>query len=40
MTEPNPNLRMPSWLIYALVGKVVLLVAIAVAVLYLTGVLG
>ncbi len=40
MSEPNPNLRMPSWLIYALVGKVVLLVLIAAAGLYVTGVLG
>jgi hypothetical protein len=40
MTEPNPNLGMPRWLVYALVGKVVALVVIVVAVLYFTGVIG
>jgi len=38
-SEPNPNLAMPKWLIYALVSKVVALVLIVLAVLYFTGVL-
>jgi hypothetical protein len=39
MTAPNPNVQMPKWLIYALVGKAVALVVIVVAVLYFTGVI-
>lgn len=40
MTAPDRNLKMPAWLIYALVVKVVLLALVAAAVLYFTGVLG
>jgi hypothetical protein len=39
MTTPNPNTQMPKWLIYALVGKAVLLVVIVAAVLYFMGVI-
>ena len=39
MTAPNPDLQMPKWLIYALVGKVVALAVIVAAVLYFTGVI-
>lgn len=44
MTEPRPAPRpgtqMPKWLLYGLIGKGVLVVAIVLAVLWYAGVLG
>ena len=40
MNAPDPKTAFPKWLVYALVGKVVVLVLIVVTVLYFTGVLG
>jgi hypothetical protein len=39
MTASDRGVGMPKWLIYALIGKVVVLALIVLAVLYFTGVL-
>ena len=38
MTERRPQTQMPKWLLYGLIAKGVLVVAIVVAVLYYAGV--
>ncbi len=38
MNQPNPNMKMPKWLVYGLIGKGVLVVIITVAVLWYAGV--
>ena len=38
MTQPNPQTRMPKWLLYGLIGKGVLVVVIVLAVLYYAGI--
>lgn len=37
--QPNPNMKMPKWLIYGLIAKGVLVVTITVGVLWWVGVL-
>ncbi len=32
MTQPNPNTRMPKWLLYGLIAKGVLVVAVIIGV--------
>ena len=38
MNQPNPNMKMPKWLLYGLVAKGVIVVIITVAVLWYAGV--
>lgn len=38
MAEPNPQTRMPKWLLYGLIGKGVLVVVVVLGVLYYAGV--
>ena len=40
MTERNPNTQMPKWLLYGLIAKGAVVVAITVAVLWYAGVFG
>lgn len=40
MTERPPQAGMPKWLLYGLIGKLVLVVAVVLGVLWYTGLLG
>lgn len=40
MNQPNPNMKMPKWLLYGFIAKGVLVVFVTVAVLWWVGVFG